>query len=309
PEFLRKVVPINAGVRDAVKVEYKDFDGNWIFGETIEVTPSGSHNLELDSSLISDEFRITLIYKDDPSSIEYPTLVYILLDNWLDATRMCTRDLKYTREIDPLGTNIKLPHFSVGLENANGQWNKYQDHTVWANEHIWNSEGEENIGSASGTNFTDFKVTGNRCMVLIKFFGENWSDSDWIIAGIFYIRKFTNSAMSGESAWIAKTPLKAPMMEDVYPDEVVENVIAREKNTTVIQIAKAGEREVLTSENEFIGELTLFAEPGGQEAAQEVMLGNTKDFGHCQDDEFIYFLVPSGPQGGNEEKYFPNTHT
>lgn len=310
PEYIRKVLTINTSVRDVVNVEYKDFGGNWIFGEAIEVTPGASHNLELESTLISDEFRITLTYKDDPASIEYPTTAYITLDSWMDATRMCARDLKYTREIDPLGTGIKLPHFSVGLENANGQWNKYQDKLVVPYEHIWHATyGEEHINAIGMKYFTNYKVVGNRCMVLVKFLGENWSDADWIIVGIFNIRKFTNSSMSGESAWLAKTPLKVPISEDAYPDQIVENSIARDKNTTAIQIAKAGEREVLTSENEFVGELTLFDEAGGQEPDQEVMLGNTADFGHCQDDEFIYFLVPSGPQGGNEEKYFPNTHT
>lgn len=293
PLYVKKWTYVNAGTKDVVKVEYKDFDGNWIFGETASVTPNSSITQEFEISLFAKEFRLTLVTKADPSTVEYPTTCYAFPEQWIDVTRMCIGNFKATREVDPLGDTIKLPHVTVGLENSDGKWNKYQNQTVTPQYHYWDSTDlQYGIDTGSLGNFTDYKTSGNKCMVLIKFYGKNWEDSDWIINSIFNIRKFTNTTMTGESAWTAKTPMRSPMVEGVYPDEVVVDSIARDGSTSPIQIARSGEREVLTSENEYIGDLIFYdaiAEQGDEVLNQETMLDTSEVIAHCQDDKFIYF--------------------
>lgn len=273
-------------VETSIMIEYKDDDGNWIVCHTAhDIGTTSPWVVELASTIFAKDFRFKFFDPLDETTTNIPTDIRIYSELRADVTKWCTGDVTIEDSVDILNENVKLPHGNVGIINNEGQWIK----SGTALDGICDGRTGEKANS-TGIYLSSMARRGARIVVMIKYYGTEWEDSDWIIIGNFYTRKWSMNSVGGEMAWLAKTKVAPPIIENAEPADVIENIIAMKDGNALMQIEREDNEEIITVENEYVGDIEFFL-TASPPSTPEKILDGTKVWCHCQDSTYIYYMI------------------
>lgn len=284
--WLKKVWVYSSSSNTGLKVEYKDENDNWVVCLVMtDINSPAFFIADFEVAMYASDWRFSLFDETDPSSVDRPTDLRFFSESYLDVTRDVKLDISMESSVDVISQNVKLPYSSITLENSDGRWVKnttnkkkyYQGRTADAVD-----TGFEYLSANTGD--------GIRFVVMIKYYGLSWEDDEWIILSNFYGRKWSLNEVAGETAWAGKVKLAPPVHENKSVADTLENIIAMKDGKALIQINKPPYEEVVTVENEYVGDVELYLTDSPPQTA-DALLAGSKIWAHCRDDQYIYYAI------------------
>jgi hypothetical protein len=291
--WIKKVTSVNGGFAAGykeIRIEYQNSSGDWVLWHS-ETTTGSSPSITINTTIWADKIRV-LFYKDsDESDIFYPSLVFVQSEKFFDVTDY-TGGITLETNTSGLGSEFNLPFTSIELVNNNGQWNKYKSFSLPTYSVVRSSGAYIEEVSLFPSSLVPYKKRGTRFVVLIKFRGTDYADSDWIMKSSFYSRKWSNSSVSGESAWNAKSKIKSPTIEGAEFYDIINDYLVRdEEKNLLVQNDIPNVQQVITVADENIGEVVF--EPD----VPNTLFEGEQILSHCADSEFQYYAVREGTAG------------
>lgn len=263
---------------DVIRVEYKDYEGNWI--QCYTSVHGGTTTHVLKNPIYSTDFRFTEYKQSDPTDTDNPAIVILYSEKWHDITKYVTDEILIENNVGDMIGNFKLPFTSIALNNDNGRWNKLNQFNLYSYSHTYSD-----INKKSGSQSSVIKKAGIRCVVEIQFYGDLWQPSKWILLSSFYVRRFTTESISGESAWIAKTLYQTPVIEGVSAKDIIIKYISKKSNESILQVTDNFKDETISIVKEVVGTAEL--EP----TVPNKIIDTKKVYCHCDDGTYLYYAL------------------
>jgi hypothetical protein len=195
-QWIKRIIVVVSATRDCCKVEYEDENGGWINWETrSDIDTPASYDFEFDVPIFIKKLRFTEYNSADPSDLAFASTALVYTDLYADITDFIGNDILIENGFSKLDGNVKLPHIRMSLHNENGRWYKGNDGTV-LDKYYTNKDGDQ---TAATINLISLKQGGIRATIEIKFYSDDWEDSDFMLLANFYVRDFNDSGLRGES--------------------------------------------------------------------------------------------------------------
>jgi len=279
--WVTNIDPLIFSARNGLKVEYEDENGNFITAlSTIFTVATVTPSVSLKVSIYTKKIRVTGFTEADDTDDLFPISCKVDTEKKWDVTRNINSNVDINTAASPIDANIVLPFISIGLLNEDGRWNKNRtDHFVKAYEDL---VAGEILNTSTTKGLTLLVKRGTRVSCEVMFLGQSFEEDDWILIGVFFARKWKTTSVSGEAAWNAKTPIKSPVLEGDSPEDIIERWISRDDEGTIIPFNKSGSEEVITVDEEVIGEIRF-------EPVDALIIHNGKNvYASCVDNLYLF---------------------
>jgi len=267
------------------RMEYMDENGNFILLKEWYSKVTSSSLVIIDNPVFASTYRIRSYSESNLSSWIVMNSVTFYSDTFFDITKYVS-SIDIDQNASAFISDFDIPYTSLGLINSNGMWNKNTDASLIPYCDRRNTDGTWQWISYAATNIKTYKVQGSRITIEIKFLGDNFEESNFIILSCFNARNWKGNSVSGESGWTAKVKIDTPLIEGMAVDDIIENyIVKKEDGTLLLQLNKDRKKEIVTVVNEIVGDATLNPENPVR------LIEGSQVLSHCSDGTFTYYAI------------------